>query len=44
MTEENVSADRPVREFLFEFVSKEAKPGSAVENQNLVRIGTDFDA
>jgi hypothetical protein len=44
MAEENVPADGPVAEFLFEFVPKQTDSRATVENQNMVRIGPDFDA
>src|SRR5207253_5629483 len=42
VAEKNVSADRFIAEFLLELVSEITNAGSAVENQNLIRVGSDF--
>src|SRR5206468_8129887 len=44
MTEENMRADGLVAEFSFKLISKEADSRAAIKNQNLIRVGTDFDA
>jgi hypothetical protein len=44
MTEKNVGVYRLVSEFRLQFVSQETDAGSTVEDQDLVRIGPNFDA
>src|SRR5437867_7424690 len=43
MAEENVSVDRPAAELLLKLVSEKAESGPAIENKNLIRVGSDFD-
>ena len=44
MAEENMGLMGLSPNSLLKFVSEQANPGSAVENENLVGVGPDFDA
>ena len=44
VAEKDMGADRFIAEFLLELVSEITNAGSAVENQNLIRVGPDFNA
>ena len=44
MAEEDVCADRLVAVFLLKVITEVADAGSAVENQNLIGVGSDFNA
>ena len=44
MAEEDVRADRLIAVFLLELIPQIANSGSAVENQNLIRVGSNFNA
>jgi hypothetical protein len=44
MAEKNVSADGLIAELLLEFISEITNSGSAIEDQNLICVGSDFDA
>ena len=44
MAEENVSADRFVAELLLELISEITNSSPAIKDQNLVCVGSDFNA
>ena len=44
MAEKNMSAYRLVAEFLLKFISEITNSSSAIEDQNLIGIGSDFNA
>jgi hypothetical protein len=44
MAEQDVSANGLIPEFLFQLLSKQPDSGTTVEDQNLITVGTNFDA